>query len=132
MVKIMFCLRRQPHLTREAFQHYWLTSHAPLVTERARQLGIRRYVQSHSLSDPELGALADQRGFSGEAFDGVAELWFDSASTLYPNVAAPESSVQAARDLLADEATFIDLAASPIFVVEEHEIFSALSPSAYP
>ncbi len=123
MVKIIFCLRRLPHLTPEAFQEYWRTRHAPLVQERAKLLGIRRYVQSHSLFDPQLAGLANQRGFTGEPFDGVAELWFDSAEVLYPNTHAPEASVQAAKDLLADEAAFIDLPNSPIFVAQELEIF---------
>lgn len=128
VVKIVFCLRRKSNLSREEFQHYWRTQHAPLVAERARRLGIRRYVQSHSLSDPRLCALGDDRGFQGEMFDGVAELWFDSASVLCPNADAPASSVEAARDLLADEAMFIDLAASPIFVVEEHEVIPMTIP----
>jgi hypothetical protein len=38
MVKIVFCLRRKPGLSREAFQEYWRTNHAPLVAERAKRL----------------------------------------------------------------------------------------------
>ncbi len=127
MVKIMFCLRRRAGLTTEAFQDYWRTQHAPLVAARAQTLGIRRYVQSHTLFDPRLSGLADLRGFTDAPFDGVAELWFDSAAVLYPNVDAPAAALQAGRDLLEDEAKFIDLPNSPIFVVEEHEI--ALEPS---
>ena len=122
MIKIIFCLRRRSGLTPEAFQDYWLTQHAPVVAERAHRLGIRRYVQSHTLFDSRLGELAAVRGFIDEPFDGVAELWFDSVSVLYPSQAAPEASLQAARDLLADEAEFIDLVNSPIFVAQEHEI----------
>lgn len=125
MIKIVFCLRRNPGQTQEAFQEYWLNRHAPLVRERARRLGIRRYVQSHTISDPRLSGLGADRGFTGEAFDGVAELWFDSAAVLYPRADAPHASIQAARELIADEAQFIDLANSPIFVVEEHEILPA-------
>jgi uncharacterized protein (TIGR02118 family) len=127
MVKIIFCLRRKPGLSREAFQNYWRTRHAPLVAERAKALGIRRYVQSHTLFDTLLNGLADQRGSTGEPFDGVAELWFDSAKALHPNDTAPPASLQAARDLLADEAAFIDLANSPIFVAQEHEILDQIS-----
>jgi uncharacterized protein (TIGR02118 family) len=125
MVKIIFCLRRKPGLSREAFQDYWRNRHAPLVAERARWLGIRRYVQSHTITDPLLNGLAEQRAFVGKPFDGVAELWFDSASVLHPNENAPEASIQAAKDLLADEGQFIDLENSPIFVAQEHEIIAA-------
>ena len=125
MVKIVFCLRRKAGLTPEAFQEYWLTRHAQLVKDRAKFLGIRRYVQSHTLHDSRLDHLARQRGFAGERFDGVAELWFDSAAVLFQSDSAPEVSLRAAQVLLADEAEFIDLANSPIFVAQEHEIFDS-------
>lgn len=125
MVKIIFCLKRRPGMSREDFQEYWHTRHAQLVCDRAQLLGIRRYVQSHTLFDPRLNGLADQRGFSGPPFDGVAELWFDAADVLFPSNTVPAASVQAAKDLLADEAAFIDLKNSPIFVVQEHEVLDA-------
>lgn len=124
MIKIVFCLRRKPGLSAEAFQDYWKTRHSVLVRDRARVLGIRRYVQSHTIFDPRLNSLAEARGFTGEPFDGVAELWFDAPAVLYPNDKAPEASLQAARDLLEDEGTFIDLENSPIFVAQEHEIIA--------
>jgi uncharacterized protein (TIGR02118 family) len=122
MVKIVFCLRRKPGLSPQEFQDYWRTRHAPLVQERAQSLGIRRYVQSHTLYDPRLNGLAEQRGFVGEPFDGVAELWFDSGEVLHANPNAPAASLQAAKDLLTDEGNFIDLANSPILVAREIEI----------
>ncbi len=121
MVKIIFCLRRRQGMTREDFQTYWATTHAPKVVERARKLGIRKYVQSHTISDNRLSGLAEQRGTQAEPFDGVAELWFDSAEVLYPHDNAPDAIVQAGKDLLADEQKFIDLAQSPIFVVREND-----------
>ena len=39
MIKLTFCLRRLPHLSREEFQAYWRETHAPLVAERAEVLG---------------------------------------------------------------------------------------------
>ncbi|MFT5776135.1 EthD domain-containing protein, partial [Hyphomonas sp.] len=30
MIKLSFCLRRLPHLSREDFQTYWREQHAPL------------------------------------------------------------------------------------------------------
>jgi hypothetical protein len=51
MIKIVFCLRRRSDLSREQFQAYWLTQHAPLVRSHADALGIRRYVQVHSIDD---------------------------------------------------------------------------------
>ena len=31
MIKLTFCLKRKPDLTREKFRKYWLENHAPLV-----------------------------------------------------------------------------------------------------
>lgn len=122
MIKIVFCLRRKSGLSAEQFQNYWLSRHASLVKDRAKFLGIRRYIQSHTVYDPRLGALAEQRGFKGEPFDGVAELWFDSPAVLHSNPDIPEASLKAGRQLLEDEGEFIDLENSPIFVAQEHEI----------
>lgn len=120
MIKLCFCLRRQPHLTREEFQQYWRTTHAPLVAARAAALGIRRYVQVHTITDPRLDGIAAVRGSAGQDFDGIAELWFDSADAL---AATPnEAAIQAGLALLEDERNFIDLPNSPIFFAVENEV----------
>ena len=51
MIKIVFCLRRRADLSRDEFQTYWRDTHAPLVQSHADALGIRRYVQVHSIDD---------------------------------------------------------------------------------
>jgi uncharacterized protein (TIGR02118 family) len=120
MIKLCFCLRRQPHLSREAFQHYWRTTHAPLVAARAATLGIRRYIQVHTITDLRLDGIASVRGSLGQEFDGIAELWFDDVDTL---AATPtESALQAGLALLEDERNFIDLPNSPIFFAVENEV----------
>lgn len=120
MIKLTFCLRRQAHLSREAFQTYWLETHGPLVAERAAVLNCRRYVQVHTESLDGIHA-AFQRRNDGcpEPFDGVAELWFDSLDDIGGDDPA---RVQAGKDLLADERNFIDLSQSPMWLSTEHEI----------
>ncbi len=119
MIKLMFCLRRAPHLTREQFQDYWRNHHAPLVAARARALGVVRYVQCHSLADDLAAPLSRSRG-SPEPYDGVAELWWPSTTQM----GGPERDAarRAGAELLADEKQFIDLAASPIFFTEEFNV----------
>lgn len=120
MVKLVFCLTRLPHLSREEFQRYWLERHGPLVRESAKALGIRRYVQIHTLDTPVNEALRRGRG-GPPAYDGVAELTFDSLEAIAAAGATPEGKA-AGRRLVEDEKTFIDLARSPLFVAEEHPI----------
>ena len=74
MVKLTFVLRRAAHLTRAEFQRYWREQHAPLVEKHRDVLGIRRYVQVHTLDTDANEMLRASRG-APEACDGVAELW---------------------------------------------------------
>jgi uncharacterized protein (TIGR02118 family) len=118
MAHLMFCLRRLPHLGRAEFQAYWRDVHGPLVRARAQALGLSAYVQSHALPDEAQSRLAAARG-SPPAFDGIAQLWWE-ASERSPE--QKEAAQRANAELLEDERRFIDLAASPIFLVEDHEV----------
>jgi uncharacterized protein (TIGR02118 family) len=117
MIKIVFCLRRRADLSREEFQAYWRTRHAPLVRSHADALGIRRYVQVHSIDDAISAAVAGPRQ-SPEPFDGVAELWLDSLDALMV-AGRSEAGRAASAELLEDERRFIDLPRSPLFLAEE-------------
>jgi uncharacterized protein (TIGR02118 family) len=120
MVKLIFCLRRRPDLSAAEFHRYWRDEHGPLVMRHAGALGIRRYVQLHTVAGPVNAMLAASRG-GPEAYDGVAELWFDSAETL-TSQAATEQGMAAAAELAGDEERFIDHARSPLFVADEQTI----------
>jgi uncharacterized protein (TIGR02118 family) len=118
MAHLVFCLRRLPHLSREQFQQYWRDVHAPLVQARAQALGVSRYVQSHALPDEAAGRVSKERG-APPSFDGIAQLWWEDRTLTAEQKAAAR---QASAELLEDERRFIDLAASPIFMVEDHEV----------
>jgi uncharacterized protein (TIGR02118 family) len=121
MVKLVFTLRRRADMTREEFQRYWRDEHAPLVRRHAETLGIRRYVQVHA-RDTELDdALAASRGSEPGAYDGVAELWWDSLEDLFAAYAS-EAGQAAGAELLEDERRFIDLPRSPLWLGEEHVV----------
>ncbi|RDV06302.1 EthD family reductase [Sphingorhabdus pulchriflava] len=121
MIKLTFCLKRLPHLSREEFQSYWRDTHAPLVREHADVLKIARYVQSHSFPESASAPLAQARGSAGKDFDGVAELWWTDMES-FASAGMTAEGQEAGRILLEDEARFIDLANSPIFLVDEFEV----------
>jgi uncharacterized protein (TIGR02118 family) len=121
MIKLVYCLRRSLGLTRVEFQEYWHETHGPLVKERAQTLGIRRYVQVHTLDSGLNQALAASRGCADEPFDGVAELWWDDEASLAGG-AGSEAARKAGRELLEDERNFIDFERSVIFVAEEKPV----------
>ena len=109
MVNVIAIIKRKPGTTVEAFQDYWRTAHADIVR---RLPGLRRYVQSHTLPS----------GYrKGEpAWDGIAEIWFDSMDALRALRGTPE---QAAVD--ADEPRFIDKATRTTLLTDEHVIKDA-------
>ena len=121
MIKLSFCLHRLPHLSRQAFQTYWLETHAPLVKSHRKALRIRRYVQTHALTT-ELNDMIRAGRNAPEMYDGVAELWWDSFADLEAATSSPEGQA-AGLALLEDERKFIDLSRSPLWFGEEKTIF---------
>ncbi len=121
MIKITFCLRRLPSLTRDAFQDYWLNHHGPLVKSHREVLRMRRYVQLHGGFDEITEKVAAARG-APAPFDGVAQLWWDSLDDLTASGRTAEGRA-AGKALIEDERKFIDLAKSPLWFGREHVIF---------
>jgi uncharacterized protein (TIGR02118 family) len=123
MMKLVFCVRRLPHLSREEFQHYWRETHGPLVRRHATTLRIRRYVQVHTLEHQLNAILRETRG-APDPYDGIAELWWDSPDDLLIAVDSPEGR-QASLELFEDEQRFIDHRNSPLWIAAEHQMVGA-------
>jgi len=116
MVKLIYCLRRLPHLSLSEFQSHWLESHARFGRDNPV---IRRYVQYHGLpDDPVMEAMQQAEGTSVEPFDGVAVSWWDDADSLRTEMAGRR--VAAA---LEDEQHFIDHSRSSACLTTERVIF---------
>jgi len=120
MVKLVFVIRRRADLPPEEFHRYWLEEHGPLARSLLEQLGARRYVQTHTLNTDLNGALAAARRTT-EAYDGLAEIWWDSLDGLLAATGS-EAGQSANETLMEDEARFIDLERSSFFITEEHAI----------
>ena len=120
MITLVFCLRRLPHLSFEAFHDYWLHVHGPLVRARAPLLRMARYQQMHRFGDDALAVVASVRN-APEPFDGVAQVSWYSRTDLIESATDPDGR-RAARELLEDERNFIDLPNSPIFFAHVHDI----------
>jgi uncharacterized protein (TIGR02118 family) len=106
MIKLVYCIRKKPGLSDEAFFRYWRDVHGPIG---ARIPGLRKLVQSHGVGVPGDAREPD--------FGGVAELWFDSIDALLAARQSPEW-----RASTEDEANFINPDSSAYLVTEEHEI----------
>jgi uncharacterized protein (TIGR02118 family) len=119
MIRLTFLLRRKPDASLAQFQKYWREMHGPLVAKHATTLNILRYVQVHTLEDPVNQQLPGARGAMEPPYDGVAELWWTSRETLVSTFTSAAGQA-AARELLEDEAKFIDLPNSPLWLNYEY------------
>jgi EthD domain len=106
--KVVFPLRRRPGMPQDDFYRYWREEHGPLVASVARDLGIRRYVQSHTDHERQVGS----------PFDGLAEVWVSEPTGPFDE----EARRRAGRLLVEDEARFIDLARSTLYWTRERVV----------
>jgi len=119
MIKLIMCLKRRSDISREEFQSYWKNKHGPFFMENAHVMGAKKYVQSHTLSSPLNEGMRESRGML-EAFDGVAEVWFESEEELMAAMGSSEMA-ELGPKLVSDENNFIDHSQSSAFIVEEVE-----------
>lgn len=118
MVKMIYCLRRLPHLSEEEFQGHWREKHRQLVEKCAPALHLKRYVQCHKLATPLNEAMQQLLGLA-DPYDGVAELWWDSLEDLMDVMGSPEGSAASAL-LREDEVKFIDISRSCQWLNQEY------------
>lgn len=119
MIRLIFVLRRKPSLSRAEFQKRWFETHSPLVAKHATNLNIHRYVQDHTLDDPMNEQMAKARGGMEPPYDGVAELWWTTRDVLAASFGSAAGQA-ASKELLEDEAQFIDLPNSPLWLAYEY------------
>lgn len=110
MIKLIVAIKRHPAMSAAEFHAYWRTHHATRVKGIAASKLIRRYVQAHTLESEYNG---------GEpAFDGTAELWFDSLADKESFYSDPEYLAQVAPD----EEVFADMTRTLFVVTSEEKI----------
>jgi len=122
MVKLMYCLRRQPHLSLEEFQAHWLEYHSQFGL---RIKSCRRYVQYHNLANDPIREMMAQAGAATvEPYDGLAVAWFDSLEAFRT---AMEKSSDVA-EALEDEKLFIDHSRSNACLTQEQVVVEPQGP----
>jgi hypothetical protein len=125
MIKLIYCVRRLPHLSMQEFQAHWLEHHSQFGP---RVKSIRRYVQYHVLQDDPIREAMAQAGVSQvEPFDGVAMAWFDDLKSLREDVSG--NSVVA--EALEDEKHFINPTRTTACVTEEHVVVEPVGKGQY-
>src|SRR5215471_17296496 len=125
MIKLIYCVRRLPHLSMPEFQSHWLEHHSQFGP---RVKSIRRYVQYHVLQDDPIREAMAQAGVSKvEPFDGVAIAWFDSLDAMRKDLTGDSVIAEA----LEDEKHFIDHSRTTACVAEEHVVVEPVGKGNY-
>ncbi|MEO6871977.1 MAG: EthD domain-containing protein [Chthoniobacterales bacterium] len=110
MIKLIVAIKRNPAMTPAEFHDYWRTHHAAKVRALAASRLIRRYVQAHTLESEYV---------TGEpAFDGTAELWFDTVA----DKDAFYSDLEYLAKVAPDEKVFADMTRTLFFLTAEEEV----------
>ena len=123
MIKLVYCIRRHPSMSRGEFQQYWKTHHAELVKSHADALGAVRYVQSHTLDSDLATGANEARASVIEPFDGITEFWWPDAEAISQEGVSEEQMMDIQRQLLEDEGRFIDVQQSVMFMTDEHPVY---------
>src|SRR5215510_1524100 len=106
MIKSFAFLPKKPGINDEQFHSHWRGVHAQLAL---RIMTLKRYVQSHRISEPI-------PGFSATPYEGAAEVWFDSLEVALQMRNSPEYLEGAFKD----EPNFIDVPGMMRLVTREN------------
>lgn len=113
MIKLIALISKQPQISADEFQHYYESSHAPLVASLLPM--IARYTRSFMPAEAEVVGKVGQANF-----DVLTELWFhnrEDVDAFWQTIREPK--VLAA--IRADEANFLISERTLMFEVREHQ-----------
>jgi uncharacterized protein (TIGR02118 family) len=116
MIKVIVAIVRKPGMSPKEFHTHWRSDHARLVAgSDVTKRYIRRYIQAHTASSEYA---------NGEpAFDGMAELWFDSIEDKDRFYSDPEYLAK----IKPDESRFADMTRTQFIVTIEEPVIGANS-----
>jgi uncharacterized protein (TIGR02118 family) len=111
LIKLIVAIKRKQGLSAPDFHEHWGTKHATLVRScSASRRYLRKYVQCHTLEEEYL---------AGEpAFDGTAELWFESVADKERFFSDPDYLAQ----VKPDEPRFSEMTHTLFFLTREQPI----------
>ena len=112
MIKFTILLARKKDMSHADFVAYHKNNHAPLFSSLplVKQY-VRKYIQCHTIP-------FDMPGLPPPLYDGITELWFDTAEDI-GKVFGAESYMQIIRP---DEAKFLDLEGCSFLTCTENPV----------
>lgn len=111
MIKLIVVVKRNVAMSPAQFHDYWRTEHARKVSSiPACAKYIRRYVQAHTLDE--------EYATGSPAYDGTAELWFDTVEDKDAFFSDPDYLAIVAPD----ERVFADMDQTRFLLCSEEQI----------
>lgn len=112
MIKFTILLKRKASMTQSEFVAYHREKHAPLFCSLpAVGQHVRRYIQQHTVP-------LEMPGLPPVKYDGITELWFDSADSINAVFNDPEYLAK----IRPDEEKFLDVQNCDIVVSQENVV----------
>lgn len=117
MVRMIYCVMRKEGVSVKNFRDYFVSTHRDKICAVARQLKAKKFSQSLALMVEEGFMLMARRG-TASPYDGINEIWWDSARDFSKQVKMNELE-QILEQFFAGEEEFIDLHRSRLFFTEQ-------------
>jgi len=132
--KMIICIRRKPGMSKGEFQDYWLNQHGPLAA-RVQADGLAPpmlgYIQNHTVETAAMKAFCEANGIKVQPYDGITEVWLNDPKDLDIGADISQEVIAANQMLIDDEAKFVDLEHSRVFIVREHKLFMTPPKNAF-
>lgn len=117
MIRFIHCMKRRPELTVAEFREYWNSQEfGDLVNRMEDMVGPVSMIKNLTFNIELNTELMQERGGAEEPYDGILELWFESASDLQKLSADEGEALRA--EMGAFQEKFVDFSTSMRFFTE--------------
>ncbi|MFQ5684945.1 MAG: EthD domain-containing protein [Candidatus Binatia bacterium] len=117
MVRLMYCVNRREDISPEEFRRYWQDEkYASLLGKFTTIYRAARFDRNLTLNI-QMNVQIMERQETGTPFDGIIEIWWDSAKELIAVNESPEAE-ELKRKIREYEGQFINRSLSKIFFTE--------------
>ena len=116
MIRFIHCMKRRPELTVAEFREYWNSQEfGDLVNRMQDMVGPVSMIKNLTLNIEINNELMQERG-GEEPYDGILELWFESASDLQELSTDEGEALRAEMEAFQEK--FVDFSTSSRFFTE--------------
>ncbi|MCW8964072.1 MAG: EthD domain-containing protein [Gammaproteobacteria bacterium] len=116
MIRFIHCMKKRPELTTAEFREYWNGNEfADLISQMSDIVGPVTIIKNLTFNIELNNALREARG-ADEPYDGIMEIWIESAADL--KQLETDEAKQVVSEMETYQKQFVDFAASKRFFTE--------------